>query len=380
MLTLPPWVRATLILGLPLTLISMWGAGLFHRRVGPGLTPPAFAAERVGVAAATLETRSTEDALDLTGTVVAGTSAAVGSQLMARVVAVQAREGDRVEAGRVLARLDGQELEATAAAAQASQAAAVASQAQARARLALAETTLRRMRSLHADGGVTAQHLTEAEAAHREALAAVAAAGRQGEALGAGAVAAGTVRDRATVRAPFAGLVVARQAEDGMLASPGQPLFRLERGPYRLDVPVEERLVAALRPGTRVAVRLEALGRSVQATLARVVPAFDPATRTAVAQLVLPEVGGLRSGMYGRARLGVGRSERLAVPAAAVVRWYQLTNVFVIDAEGHARLRLVRLGEPVGEGREVLAGLAAGERVVLDPPPALRDGMAVEVR
>jgi RND family efflux transporter MFP subunit len=188
------------------------------------------------------------------------------------------------------------------------------------------------------------------------------------------------VLDRATIRAPFAGLVVARTAEEGMLASPGQPLFRVERGPYRLDVPVEERLASGLRPGSRVVVGFDALGRTVNGTLARLVPAFDPATRTAVAQIGLPDVAGLHAGMFGRARLGVGRSARLTVPGAAVVRWYQLTNVFVVDADGHARLRLVRLGEPVGEGREVLAGLAEGERVVLAPPPALRDGLAVEVR
>ena len=60
------------------------------------------------------------------------------------------------------------------------------------------------------------------------------------------------------------------------------------------------------------------------------------------------------------------------VPAAAVVRRAEMSGVYVIDAKGMALLRQVRLGRSVGDSVEVLSGVAAGERVALDPQAAAR--------
>jgi hypothetical protein len=93
----------------------------------------------------------------------------------------------------------------------------------------------------------------------------------------------------------------------------------------------------------------------------------------------VPAGTSLRSGMYGRAVFRGAARRALAVPESAVVRRGQLASVFVIDAGGLARLRLVNASEAVDGRVEIRAGVQAGERVVLAPPPALVDGSPVSV-
>ena len=407
-LRLPRWLPPVLILGLPLGFVLLWGSGALFDRVPPGETRSAAdATDRPRVRMLTLQPGDAPDELELTGTVVAERTVEVAAKIAAQVTALGAQEGDRVRAGALLARLDARDLDAQQAQAAAGLAraqaatgtagdgiqAAEGARAQARARLTLAEASLRRVQALHAEGGVSDQALNEAQGEHRMARAALEQARRQravaeGQRREATAMAsqatasmrlAATSRSYGQVLAPFDGLVVARQAELGTMTAPGQPLFRLEQGPFRLDVAVEEGLAGGLAPGAPVAVTLGSGGARLAGRVVRVVPAVDPASRTAIAKVRLPDHPALRSGMSGRARFEVGRARRLVLPEAALVRWYHLTNAFVVGPDGRAALRLVRLGAPVGAGHEVLAGLEPGERVVLDPPAGLRDGMRVEV-
>ncbi|MFP5501032.1 MAG: efflux RND transporter periplasmic adaptor subunit, partial [Candidatus Sericytochromatia bacterium] len=136
---------------------------------------------------------------------------------------------------------------------------------------------------------------------------------------------------------------------------------------------------AAIRPGAPVSVGL-GVGAPIAGTVAHVVPAVDPASRTAIAKIALPEDARVRSGMTGRARFTMGQAERLLMPESAVVRWYHLTSAYVVDSEQKARLRLVRLGRAEGARREVLAGLSPGDRVVVAGQAGLEDGQIVEVQ
>lgn len=145
------------------------------------------------------------------------------------------------------------------------------------------------------------------------------------------------------------------------------------------------------------------------ARVAAVVASVDAATRTFTLKVQLPQDmvrAGARTGMFGRVLLPTGRESRLLLPAVAVVRRGDLDVVFVADAGGVLRLRPVRLGQrwhglerpdglwllplpsgggfgdgpgeragaPSGVLLEVTAGLAPGDRVVVDPAPDLVDG------
>jgi RND family efflux transporter MFP subunit len=195
-----------------------------------------------------------------------------------------------------------------------------------------------------------------------------------------GAAAAGIQRGYAEIRAPFDGRVIERKVEPGNLAMPGVALLTVERGGgFRLEAAVEESKLPEIRRGQRTGVVLEALGKTVEGTVAEIVPAVDPGSRSALVKINLPASPGLRSGMFGRARFPGGPRQALTVPAGAVLEQGQVRTVLVAE-RGYARARLVTTGERT-EGRvEILSGLAAGDAVIFPKIPGLADGARVEVR
>jgi RND family efflux transporter MFP subunit len=154
------------------------------------------------------------------------------------------------------------------------------------------------------------------------------------------------------------------------------PLIRLEdTSGLELEVHVDESRAAWVEPGATVPVMVgRADGPMEQpGRVTEISRAVEADMRAVLVTIALTEAGDLRPGMFGRARLP-GPSERvLSMPAAALVRRGQLTSAFVVG-DGRARLRLVRVGRQTDGQVDVLAGLTAGERVVVDPPAELRDG------
>jgi len=176
------------------------------------------------------------------------------------------------------------------------------------------------------------------------------------------------------VRAPFAGIVVERHVELGEMATVGSPLMTglsLEHLRVVVDVPQSD--IGALRGGGEAWVDLPG-GGSLPAEHIRVFPYADPATHTFRVRMRLAEgQHGIYPGMWVKVRFHTGEDEVLPVPAAAVVRRSELTAVYVVDGDGAPRLRQVRLGRQLPDGRvAVLAGLDPGERVVTDGDAARR--------
>jgi hypothetical protein len=102
-----------------------------------------------------------------------------------------------------------------------------------------------------------------------------------------------------------------------------------------------------------------------------VFPAAQPETNSFRARVELPQgVQGLAPGMFVKVGLVVGEAERLLVPRSAVVERSEMRGVYVVADDGRVSLRQVRLGHARGDQIEILAGLAAGERVALDPVAA----------
>ncbi len=357
----------------------------------PADAPAGEAAAPLSVTVVTVADGAVTDTAEAGGIVQARTTAAVAARVMAPVVAVRVEPGDRVRAGQVLVELDGRDLLATArgAAAGAAQAkdsasAAAAEDRAARAALVLASATHGRIATLHGKKSATAQELDEATAAlaAAEARAAAAAARVQAAASGieqaaATSEAAGATASFLRVTAPFDGVVTEKLVEPGNMATPGLPLLRLEdtRG-FRLEVRADESRAGRVATGAAVEVVLDGADGATVAltgTVAEVSRAVDAGTRTVLLKVTLPEAPGVRSGTFGRVRLPGAARRALTVPAEALVTHGQVTSVFVVD-DGVARLRLVRV-----RGTEVLAGLTAGEAVVVAPPPGLVDGRQVTV-
>jgi multidrug efflux pump subunit AcrA (membrane-fusion protein) len=137
---------------------------------------------------------------------------------------------------------------------------------------------------------------------------------------------------------------------------------------------VPQTVAARLQNGADVQVELPgAVAGRIAPVRMHVLPTVDPATHTLELRLDLPALAGIAPGMFARAWLPADDADgRLFVPASAVVRRAELTGVYVIAADGRALLRQVRLGRSRGDDVEVLAGIAAGEHIALDPQAAAR--------
>ena len=133
---------------------------------------------------------------------------------------------------------------------------------------------------------------------------------------------------------------------------------------------------AALTLGTRLNVRVAEVAAPFRCSIAEIAAAADSATHTVLVKLALPATDAALSGRAARTELAGPATETLSVPTSAVTRFGQMERVFVV-ADGRAQLRLVKTGATRGERIELLAGAAAGETVVVAPPPTLRDGQAV---
>jgi len=348
----------------------------------------------VPVKTVTLAVESWPDEYEAMGTVRARTAASLSSKVMGYVREVHASAGDHVNAGQLLVTLDAADLEANYRRADAGREEARNALpeaengvAAAKANLELARVTFKRMSDLFASKSISNQEYDEAAARLKAAEAQYAMAESKRAQLNARIAqaeqerrAAEIHRGYAELRAPFAGVVTAKSVEPGNLATPGAPLLTIEReGAYRLEVPVEESRLAVIRSGSKVAVTLDALDRTLETKIGEVVPAVDASSRTYLVKVDLPAMPQLRSGLFGRARFAVGSRPVLTVPVSAVIERGQLQSAYVAE-NGAAHLRIVTTGRKRADGAEVLSGLAAGEQVITPVPAGLADGAKVEIR
>lgn len=269
----------------------------------------------------------------------------IAAQVAGRVVDVRADAGQPVKAGQVLMRIDAREAAENSAGAQA--------------QLIQAKANYERTKNLFAQKFISAAALDKAEA---DLKAAQAAAGASGASF-----------SHATVTAPIAGIVAQRHTELGEMAALGKPLITVfDPKGLRVLASVPQYKLAEVRKSQRARLEFPELGLWVDAARVEVLPTADAKSHTVTARLYLPEgVAGVIPGMAARAHFVVGSGQKLTVPPAAVIRRGEVTGVYVVDAQNQPRLRQVRLGEVAGNGElEVLAGLAAGDRVSLTPVQA----------
>ena len=335
--------------------------GTPHGEARPELAPP------LSVEVETTASVPSSGGLEATGSVEAARRASPGTILAGRVTRILKREGQRVRQGDTLARVESGDVAARVAQAEA---AVVGAQA--------AETNARLMRDrlerLVAKQAASPKSLEDAVTSHDAARANLHAAEE-------GVRAARVMLGYGEVRAPFDGVIEQRLVEEGDTASPGMPMFVVvDTSRMKLEAALPESSARGLMPGRPAAVVVDGTnGASRDATLAEILPASDPATRTVTARVLLDNTdGALRPGMFARVRFSGDGPAIVFVPATALVRRGPLTGVFVVD-DNVAHLRWISLGATLNGRAEVASGLAAGERIVTAPALELADGRRVEI-
>jgi RND family efflux transporter MFP subunit len=305
--------------------------------------------------------------------------------------------GDRVKTGQLLGEVAAPELDqqvhqarADLERVRAALAHAKASLAEAKANEQLALVTADRWKALVADGVVSLQEADQTDAnykaltAKRQAEeASVLAAEKDVSAYEASLGHLVELQGYERVRAPFAGIVTVRNVDIGSLISNGVTLlFRvahIEILRIFINVPQSD------APGIRAGVAAEVLvrefpGHPFVGKVVRTANAFDPRTRTLLAEVDVPNPEGvLLPGMYGEVKMTIPRVVRpVLVPGDAVIVRASGNWVGVVRPDGRVQYRKVELGRDFGPVVEVGAGLEGGEQVISHPSDAVREGMTVK--
>jgi RND family efflux transporter MFP subunit len=353
------------VLSLLITVLSGAVAGCTSQR----RSEPAAPETLNNVPVVDVQTGKVTDWLEAVGTVRAVQTSQVGSQMMGNIVAMDAREGDRVRRGQVLAALDDSQPRAAVEQATAAARAALEQVSVADSDFALAKATLKRYQQLYEKKSVSPQEFDEIKARFRSAEARRDKARAEQSQASAALAQARTALGYTRIRAPFPGVVTEKRVDTGTLASPGMPIFTLEdTRSYRLEVTVDESDIRLIRLGQLAPVTIDALGNAqTSGKVVQIVPAADPASRSFLVKVELPADARLRSGFFGRARFARGERSVLLIPRTSVVERGQLQGVYVLDATQIAGWRYVTLGKSAGENIEVLSGLQDGEQLVARP-------------
>lgn len=327
--------------------------------------------------------------IPVSGTLVARQQVQVFPQVSGfEITEILAEAGDRVEKGQVLARLSTDTLAAQLAQAEAEFQRAEAGVGQARsnidsaqASLTQAVTALERARRLQQGGNASQATLDQAVASEASARAASASAGDGLAVANAALAQADAARriarlnlDRAAIIAPVAGLVVARNAELGALSGGStQPLFMLiADGAIEMEAEVIETALQQLKIGDAAELSVAGLG-AVTGEVRLIPAAVDPVTRLGLMRISLQAQPGLRTGLFASGWVITDRREAVSVPATAVLSDSDGDRVQVVNGD-RVETREVTAGLLWQGRREIVRGLAEGDRVIARSGAFFRDG------
>ena len=300
------------------------------------------------------------------GSVAAWEEMSLGVELAGvRISKVLVEVGSQVKAGQPLLLLDARTL-----AVQSRQ--AEAGMAQARANRELARASAARGESLLAQKLIsTANYETlHADLSRAEAQLNSAAADRDAARLRLGF---------ATLRAPDAGIISARNVQPGQIVATGAELLRLiRRGRLEWRAEVAENDLIRLQPAAVVELTGPD-GELIQGKIRALSPSINPQTRTALIYADLPTPGPLRAGMFAAGRLRLGEAPALVLPREAVVMRDGYSYVFVLGADSKVTQRRVEVGSLQSATIVIHSGLKPGEQVAIRGAGFLADGDQVRV-
>jgi RND family efflux transporter MFP subunit len=353
--------------------------------------------EKVVRAETARQAESSEGAtvLNASGYVTARRQATVSSKVTAKVLEVLIEEGMAVKEGQILARLDASNTDASLKLAEAELRAARTALEETRVQLAESKLRLERTRALVADGVLSQAELDRVQAEH-DSLEARLERQQEEEIVAERRVAVWTQQLEDTViRAPFDGIVTTKDAQPGEMISPvtaGGGFTRtgigtvVDMASLEIEVDVNESYINRVRAGQPVEATLDAYPDwKIPSKVIAIVPTADRDRATVRVRIgfdaldprILPDMGVKVAFQED----GPERSGRRAVviPRSSVRKLDGRDVVFVVNGD-RAERRAVTLGAGEGEVAMVLAGIAGGERVIVEAPEDLADGDEVEVR
>jgi RND family efflux transporter MFP subunit len=367
---LGPAVGGVLLLAIALGL-AFWGIGTRAKALSEVTKETRDAAVRT-VAVIEPERGAPRQEITLPGTLEAFTDAPIYARTNGYLRKRYVDIGATVHAGQVLADIDTPEVDQ-----QLEQARADLATAEANARLA--QSTAERYRDLIKTDSVSKQDLDNANGSLEAKTTAVNSAKANVKRLE-------QLHGFGTITAPFDGVITVRNVDVGALIDSGSNAKELfhEAAVHRLRlfVNVPEIYSRAAVAGMTADLTLaEFPGRTFAGTLARTAQAIDVASRTLLTEIDVENAKGeLLPGSYAEVHLKVSTdAATFKLPVNAVMFRTEGVQVALVDANGHVVLHPITLGRDYGNAVEVVAGLAGGERIIVNPPDSIESGEMVRV-
>ncbi len=362
----------------------------------PGRAPVQLAAAKP---VASGEASQGASLLDASGYVVARRQATVSSKITGKVLDVMIEEGQHVDAGQVIARLDPSNARAAADQANAQAASAQSSLQVAEVTANAAGPTYQRNQEIHAKGFLSEQAVQDAKQAYDTARANLDLSRKQLQVARAGQEMAARALDDTVVRAPFAGVVTVKAAQPGEMVSPisaGGGFTRtgigtvVDMDSLEVEVDVAESFINRVQQDMPATVKLNAYPDwAIPAQVIAVIPTADRSKATVTVRVgfkikdprIVPEMGARVSFLAPTPTSGAQTTSVRSViipPDAVKTEDGDQSVVFVVN--GHkAERRAVRLGAHNPDGQIVVGGLSPGEQVALGDLAKLHDGSSVKI-
>jgi RND family efflux transporter MFP subunit len=333
--------------------------------------------------------------LNGTGYVTARRQATVSSKVTGKVVEVLIEEGLAVKEGQVLARLDSSNVDASLRLSQAQVASARAARGETIALLEQAQLDLKRAENLQKNKISSQAELDAARALANSLTARLAAQDEQVKVAEEQVSVLKQEQEDRVIRAPFAGIVIAKNAQPGEMISPisaGSGFTRTGIGTIvdmtslEIEVDVNESFINRVQPGQKVVATLDAYPDwAIPASVIAIIPAAERQKATVKVRIgfdkldarILPEMAAKVAFREGEEAGGANGNAGLALPQEAVRREGSQDVIWIVNA-GQLERRAVRVGGTSAGEVNVLVGVQSGEHVVVGGPAELREGMKVQ--
>ncbi len=315
---------------------------------------PVFAQQAPGVIVSEAVIKPFPLSAEALGNATANESVEIRPQITAAVVDIRFEEGQSVEQGQILLRLENSE--------------PLAELAAARAALVDSESQYRRSSELFKTRVVSESQLEQLEAQRDADAAAVRAAEAR--------------LDHTVIRAPFAGQLGLRRISLGSIVSPSTVITTLDdTSLIKLDFDVPEVFLARLKPGLPVTARSAAWpDMTFSGEVVAIDTRVDPVSRTVTVRALLPnEAGRLRPGMFLTVTMLKDDVESLMIPEQAIVPERSSQYVYVVGPDNTVERRQVESGRRRPGEVEILEGLEPGERVIIEGTQKVRPSQPVEI-
>src|SRR5256714_7784553 len=340
-----------------------------------------------------------EALLNASGYVTPRRRATIAAKITGRVTGVFFDEGTSVREGQLLSTLDDSDARKVLEAAKADHDSAKAAIADYEVQLKNARTVLRRAEQLQSAGVQTQEQLDNARTAADSLQAKIGLAKAQASAAEARILEAQQAVDNCTIRAPFQGIVVSKDAQVGEMVSPisaGGGFTRtgiatiVDMNSNEIEVDVNESYIARVKPGQQVTAILDAYPDwNIDSRVRTIIPSADRQKATVKVRVsfvkldprILPDMG-IKVTFLGdetSKNTGAAAQAVLLIPQTAVHDDSGKKIVFLVK-NNKAERRAVTVGGTRGNDSEVLGGVTAGDTLIVKGPDDLHDGQAVEIK